>query len=353
MASAHQCPPGQIWSSVAKRCVLPAGAFIGAVGKSKEPCPEGQVWNPNPKIRRCIAKDIYGKLYGAEKLRAASAEQKRLRGTAKKSLVNGPKKPAKVASPPKAKPAAVPLIAAITPANRRNAELETKKPRANHIMPPGLTREKMLDWVSKQCSNQEDPATLEEYKDAELKDLRSLVKLGSGFCYTLDTIDNQIKSSIERGVPIKDILNPSYRLDEKDFGAIAEVGQRARKTYKLPKIPTEVPATHYKLFIGVAGEPDYKYVFMYDERKAKKQADGSIEYTAAIPEGGWIGYIPAKGTENLEKLIRKAWATGRLFTKATRPFVCCRFHVKKDKDYWRVDTAKRIKALEEEISGIV
>lgn len=342
------CPPGQIWSASAKRCVIPIGAFIGAVGKSKEPCPDGQVWNPNPKIRRCVAKDVFGKLYGAEKLRAASAEQKRLRGTAKKAASNatqgGPKKPVKVASPPKAA-----VAVASTPANKRNIELETKKPRANHMMPPGLTRDKMLEWIDKQCSNQEDPVTLEDYKDAELKDLRSIVKLGSGFCYTVDTIDQQIKSSIERGVPIKDILNPSYRLDDKDYGAIQEAGLRQRKTYKLPKLPVELPAKHYKLFVGVAGEPEFKYVFMYDERKAKKQADGSIDYTAAIPDGGWIGYIPSKGTTTLEKLVREAWDKGRLYTKATRPFVCCRFHLKKGKEFWANETEKKIKALEEEI----
>ena len=350
-----QCPPGQAWSDTAKRCVMTS--FIGAPGKSKEPCPDGQVWNPNPKIRRCIAKDIYGRLYGADKLKVASAEQKRLKAKTKKANSIGPKKPAKVASPPKAAAKAVvaaPVgVAGITPANKRNIELQTQKPRANHSMPPGLTREKMIDWVNKQCSNQEDPATLEDYKDLELKDLRSLVKLGSGFCYTVDTIDHHIKSSIERDVPIKDILNPSYRLDAKDYGAIEEAGKKARKTYKLPKVPVEQPASHYKLFLGVAGDPEFKLVFMFDNRKVKKLPDGSLEYTNAIPEGGWLGYIPAKGTAGLEKLVRQAWESGRLFTKATRPFACCRFHIKKSMEYWKSDTERKIKDLEDEIRGLV
>lgn len=35
--------------------------------------------------------------------------------------------------------------------------------------------------------------------------------------------------------PIKNIINPSYRLDSADYGAIQKVGKRLNKTYKCQK----------------------------------------------------------------------------------------------------------------------
>jgi len=339
------CPPGQTYSSLLKRCVLKE--IVGAKGRSAVPCPEGQIWNPAPASRRCVSRKVFGDLYGEGRLKAASAEQRRLRGTQKASSVKGPAKPAKVVSP------VVPRAAAITPANKRNAAFNVGAPRANSTMPPGLLREKMLEWVRKNCTNQEDPIMLEPYEEAELKDLRSMVKLNSGFCYTAETIDQHIKSSIERGVPIRDILNPSYRLDSKDFGAIDTAGKRAKKSYKLPVEPVEIPANHYKLLIDVMDDPKFKYVFLYDDRKVKKLPGGGADYSDAIPDGAWIGYIPAAGTDELVTLIRKAYTKGRLFTRATRPFLCCRFHLKKSKEFWATETDKKIKSMTEEIRDII
>jgi hypothetical protein len=295
---------------------------------------------------------VYKKLYGKSPAAAAAATRKAKAASVKAvKAVKGPPKPAKVVSPPRA--AAAAAVAGITPANKRNTEFEVGEPRDNSTMTPGLTRAAGIAWVAKHCTNQEDPATLEPYAEADLKDLRSVVRLGSGFCYTVDTLDQHIKSSIERGVPIKDMMNPSYRMDKRDFGSLALAGKRLRKTYKLPVEPVEMPAAHYKLFIGVMGDGSFKYVFLYDDRKVKALADGSKDYEPAIPEGGWIGYIPAAGTDELEKLIRKAYSKGRLFTRATRPFICCRFHLKKSKEHWAADTAKKIAAMVGEIRDII
>ena len=220
-------------------------------------------------------------------------------------------------------------------------------------MPPGLNRAEMVEWLTKHCHNTEDPVTLETYADMDLKDLRSLVRLGSGFCYTADGLDAHIKSSLERDVPIKNMMNPSYRLTARNFGAIKKQGRVRHKTYKLPKRMTELPAPHYKLYIGVIGEPEFKYIFLYDERKTIPIPGGLVDYGPAVPEGGWLGYIPATGTDSLEKLIKKAFSVGRLFNKASRPFGCCRVHVKKGREYWSTGTSEKISAMEEELRGIL
>jgi hypothetical protein len=247
-----------------------------------------------------------------------------------------------------------PVVAAgPSPANKAGLEFDIGEPRVHATMPPGLSRSEMVEWLTKHCRNTSDPISLDEYADMELKDLRSLVRLGSGFCYTADGLTSHIKSAVERDLPVKNILNPGYRLDARDFGAIEKQGRLLRKTYKLPTREAEIPAAHYKLFIDVVAEPNYKYVFLYDNRKLKKVAGGKVDYTPAIPDGGWLGYIPAAGTDELEKLIKKAHKVGRLFTKAERPFKCCRVHVKKSKEYWTGDVATKISAMEEEIRGIL
>jgi len=339
------CPAGQFYSAAAKRC-LRRDAQPLSKGHSQEPCPEGQVWNPAPGGRRCIRKNVFEKVFGAAAVRAASANQHRLRrGTRRNS-------PPRRASPVIVAPASS-LNRGVSPAIATHYEFDVGEPRVHATMPPGLKRDEMIEWLTKYCKNKEDPVTLEDYADAELKDLRSLVRLGSGFCYTTDAIDTHIKKSIERDVPVKNMLNPSWRLNARNYGAIQQQGKVLRKTYKLPARDVEVPAEHYKLFIGIISEQDFKYMFLYDSRKILKLANGQIEYTPALPEGGWLGYLPAEGTAELERLIKKAYKVGRLFNKATRPFGCCRVHVKKTKEFWKGDTAAKIAAMEEELRGIM
>ena len=337
------CPEGQFFSESAKRC-LPLKMKPSNKGSSLLPCPEGQVWNPVPNVRKCVRKNIYKMVFGSEKAAAASLEQKKLRSSVKKTVQLRKSKTIKVASLPKG---------AITPAVHGSVILESSEPRKNSLMPPGLARADMAKWVVTNCKNQEDPIMLEPFADAELRDLKSLVRLGSGFCYPVDILDQHVRASIERDVPVKDMMNPTYRLDSQDFGALKVAATVLKKGYTLPTEPSIKPASHYKFFIGVAGDPDYKLMFLFDDRKVKVLPGGAKEFSSAIPDGGWIGYIPAKGTVQLEKLIKEAFQRGRIFTKATRPFQCCRIHLKKDKAYWSDGWLGKIKAMEEEIQGIL
>lgn len=369
------CPAGQFYSEKTKMC-LPLKMKPMSRGKSLVPCPEGQVWNPDENVRRCVRKNLYKMIYGPEKAAVASLDQKKLRQlkvvrpkktvkTAKAVKANSIKKAVKAnttkktVSPKKAVKSVKEVVVrsslkgAITPALKETLPLKSAEPSKNSVMIPGLLREDMVKWIRNNCKNQEDPIMLEPYEEADLRDLRSLVRLGSGFCYTADVLDHHVRSSIERDVPVKDIMNPSYRLDANDYGALKVAATTLQKGYKLPSEPTEKPAAHYKLFIGVAGEPEFKVVFLFDERKVKKLPGGGQEFTGAIPDGGWIGWIPAKGTADLEKLIREAFSRGRMFTKADRPFKCCRVHLKKDKAHWSDGVAGKIKSMEEEIKGLL
>jgi len=352
------CPAGQFYSETAKQC-LPLKMKPLSRGKSLVPCPAGQVWNPEPNVRRCVRKDIYKALYGADKAGVASLKQRALVAVVNKTLKKMSKSKGKTKNKNKsnAKKASVKVVSltkrAITPALKETVEITSSAPRKNSVMAPGLSRDRMGEWVSSFCKNQEDPIMMEPYAEADLRDLRSLVRLGSGFCYTADVLDQHVRSSVERGVSVKDMMNPAYRLDAADYGALKKAASTLQKSYSLPSLPSEKPAAHYKLFIGVAGDPAFKLVFLFDERKVKKLPGGGQEFTNAIPDGGWIGYIPSAGTDVLEKLIKEAFKRGRVFTKAERPFLCCRFHLKKDKAYWADRVESKIKAMEEEISGLL
>lgn len=351
-----KCPPGQYYDKDAKKCLLNE-ILPGAKGKSQSPCREGEAWLP--AVRRCIRKNVYAADYGEKAVRAASAEQKRLRkGRAPVAAVPVAAAPVAAPAAPAVRRRASPVHivvpkAAASAARMEKLKIETKEPRENATMPPGLNRAEMVEWLTRHCHNTEDPVSLESFAEIDLKDLRSLVRLGSGFCYTVDGLDDHIKSSLERDVPVKNMLNPSYRLTARDYGAIKKQGRAIRKTYKLPKRITELPAEHYKLYIGVIGEPEYKYVFLYDERKTIPVPGGYVDYGPAVPEGGWLGYIPSAGTTTLEKLIKKAFRVGRLFNKVTKPFGCCRVHVKKGKEYWSTGAEAKIKAMEDELRDIL
>lgn len=112
------------------------------------------------------------------------------------------------------------------------------------------------------------------------------------------------------------------------------------------------PPPNYKLFIDKGDESPFKFVFLFDETKVKVKANGSKEYLPAIPDGGWLGYIPLSGTAELERLIKEAFKKGQRFNTSKPPFDCCKFHIKKNKDYWADNTDAKIKALESEISRL-
>jgi hypothetical protein len=272
---------------------------------------------------------LYKKIYGSPKKPLQSV----------KAL---PQKKPRSLTPPKSRPD-------ILPSGRQSLHVVAGKPRDNSFMESGLKRQDMLKWISGNCKNQEDPISLAPFTEMDDSELADIIKLGSGFCYPFESFDHHMKSSIDRGIPIKNIINPSYRLDSADYGAIQKVGKRLNKTYKLPKMVVAKPAPNYKLYIDKGDDSPFKFIFLFDETKVKIKANGTKEYAAAIPDGGWLGYIPSVGTENLERLIKDAFKKGQLFNTSKPPFDCCKFHIKKNKDYWKDNTDAKIESLESEI----
>ena len=318
-----ECGPGKKYSHILKMCVS-KGAFSASKGKSKSPCPNGRHWNAY--TRKCIRGSLHKKLYGH-----VSEKPKSIKSKGRPNIVTSGK-------------------GLVEKANKSfMANNNTFMANNNTFMAPGLPRKSMLEWVDKNCKNKENPISLEPFIETEGDELSSIVKLGSGFCYPVEALDQHIKSSIERGIPVKDIMNPSYRLTTGDYGAIEHVGKRANKTYKLPKMVVVKPDEKYKLYIDKGDSSDFKFVFLFDSTKVKVGPHGKKEYIQAIPEGGWLGYIPSSGTEELEKLIKIAFQNGQLFSKRNPPFNCCKFHIKKSKDYWTTNTVAKIKSLEAEI----
>ena len=353
------CPKGQVYWAKGKRCVYPE-ALPGLKGKSRSPCPAGKVWLPG--ARKCILKEVYEKHYGKAELAKAVKKQKVLGQrsvkqrskqrsiTKKKSksprakTFRAPVKPRSI-TPRKPKP-----VVGVTPAVRKTVKLSTSTPKKDSFMPPGLTTKKdMIDWVSEKCTNQQDSISLDPFDELPASDLKTMVRLGNQYCYLADDLDKHVRSQVERDTPLTDISNPWYRIDSADLGALEKQGLAHNNNYKLPTKSSEFPAEHYKLFIDVVDESPFKFVFLYDERKVKGPA-GDEDFSPAVPKGGFLGYIPEFDTEKLTSLIQKAYSAGRIFTKATRPFECCRFHLKKAKAYWAEDTKRKIKAMEDEIA---
>lgn len=327
-----ECPKGKVFLPALKRCVSKE-ALPKSKGHSRRACPSGKVWLP--LMRKCISTGVYEKHYGANKLSEVLQQQ---RGLARAAAV-----PRRITPRRSKRPGGPVGPGAATPAIRKSIKITYSSPRSNSYMPAILnTKEKRLSWIKAHCKNQEDAISLAPFTELDNPDLKSIVRLGNGFCYTASDLGQHVKTSVERGAPLKDISNPWYRIDERDLGALVEMG------IKLPVKAVEFPAEHYKLFVAPADNTPFKFIFLYDERRIKDN-----NYAPAIPDGGFLGYIPRAGTERLVGLIKRAFATGRLFTKAVRPFGCCRFHLKKTREYWSSDKERKIKAMEDEIEGII
>jgi hypothetical protein len=343
-----ECPAGKVYLKTLKRCI--SKDFLpGSKGRSRKACPDKKVWLE--KARKCISRDVFEKHYGVTKLADAVKKQKALgqrssrrsrssRSRRQKTPVAPKRITPKKATAPAPATAAAP--AAVTPAIRKTVPLITSEPKKDSYMSPGLSKSEMLSWIKSKCKNQEDAISLEPFKDMGSPDLKTIVRLGNNYCYLASDLSQHVKTSVERDLPLKDISEPWYRIDTADLGALKKQG------YKMPSKSTEFPADHYKLFVAPGDNSPYIFLFLYDERKIK---DG--DYGPAIPKGGFLGYIPRAGTEKLVSLIKRAFASGRLFTKVTRPFGCCRFHLMKTKDYWLNDTERKVKAMESEIEGII
>lgn len=338
------CPQGKIYWPEGKLCIRPE-ALPGAKGKSLSPCPPGKVWLKG--ARKCVSNNVYEKHYGKNKLVLTLKRQKRI---GQKTRKQSPIKP-KAITPKKVKPHVV--LHAVSPAITKISSLNVGKPRKDSYMPPGLkTKKNMIKWISDKCTNQSDSISLEPFSEMDSTQLKTIVRLGNDYCYLADDLDKHIRTSIENDVALKDITYPGYRIDSADLGAIQYQGLRLDNKYKLPSKLTEIPASHYKLYIDTVDNSPFKYIFLYDERKVKK-VGSALNYSPAIPNGGFLGYIPENGTNELVQLIKTAYLKGRLFTKVTRPFGCCRFHLKKTKDYWKDNTKRKIDSMIEEIKLIL
>jgi hypothetical protein len=348
------CPKGQVYWKEGKRCVYPE-ALPGIKGKSRSPCPAGKVWLSG--ARKCILKDVFEKHYGKAKLAEALQKQKALgqrsiqqRAVTRKKSKTPQRAPVKPRSITPRRP--LPVVG-VTPVVRKTIKLTTATAKKDSFMPPGLTSKKdMIDWVSQKCTNQQDTISLDPFDELPASELKTMVRLGNDYCYLADDMDKHIRSQVERDTPLTDIANPWYRINAADLGALEKQGLVQNKGYKLPTKISEFPAEHYKLFIDVVDDSPYKFVFLYDERKVKGPV-GDEDYSPAIPKGGFLGYIPEFDTEKLTGLIQKAYTAGRIFTKASRPFECCRFHLKKAKAYWSDETKRKIKAMEDEIAEFI
>lgn len=358
------CPPGKVYWAPLKKCIS-VDALPGVKGKSMSPCPQGKVWQN--ATRKCVLEEIYKKHYGTNKFKAAKAKQEH--------ILNLRMKTRKAKSPPRPraktpnavrekaphKPRSIspvrrnPFFAAAfsSPSNKFVSKLDTEEPRKDSFMPRAMKLKKsMLSWISEKCNNKEDVISQESFDEATTEELKTIVRLGNNFCYKAADLDQHIKSSIERDLPLKNISEPWYRIDSKDLGTIEHQNKLFDNSYELPVRTGEMPSDNYGLFIDSVDKSGFKYVFLFDKRKLKA-VDGIYNYSPAIPVGGWLGYIPEKGTDTLVSLIKKAFHSGTIFTKATNPFRCCRFHLKKTKEFWADNTERKIKAMEDEIRGII
>lgn len=108
--------------------------------------------------------------------------------------------------------------------------------------------------------------------------------------------------------------------------------------------------SEYKLFINIVDDDKFNFAFLYDEAKVTILENGGTSYSNAIPKGGWIGYIPTKGTDQLIKLIKEAHKKGLLYLNSREPLICCSVDIRKSKNHWNNST---ISTLVEDLKNLL
>lgn len=291
---------------------LPPAAAAAAVGR---PCPPNQV--RNPESGRCVSRT--GAI-GRRVLRR-NTERRRLLNAAARVPLPGAR-PATPATPARPGTPASPLIPMTPLANA---------PSANNLRA--------------QCINDGDPVMLENFKNMNADDLKSIVKIGPGpkkHCFLLDSIYQVYKTAADDNRPVKNPLNPSHILTKAELRTIDRMMLARDPSYRPPQ-RTMMNYMGYELDIA----PNGNYFRLRIVRRGVMAMD--------------LGYIPGdievRNTGSADttsaamiSALRELWDQRRMLRSADPLRVVGMIHLRKSKDFWRgADKINKFRELMGEI----
>lgn len=187
----------------------------------------------------------------------------------------------------------------------------------------------LLKQLEKECSNEIDPISQEEFRGMTISQLDDILKLGNKHCYTSESLYNHVNDMISKNRSANDPLDPSYILTPSELNRLYEIEKSKNPNFIEPS---------YKKYVYPTG---YRIGYLQDE-----------EFYAILlgtPYGNMLlGYIPSDIDSNMTgstdltsavviSNIQKIWELGRLLLNDRGdPTIlrCCNINLGYDKKYW-------------------
>jgi len=366
VTSPSGCGPAYIWNPRTSRCVLRTGtvgrrlvalelrmilrnaprpaAAPAAAPVAGRPCPDGQV--RNPASGRCVARggDIGRRVrFDAGNVltpRPARRPARRPRPVVAPGPAGGPRPcpPNQIRNPATGR--CVSQTGAIGRRVLRELNAAGPPPRpATPVATPTMNN------LKAQCINDGDPVMLENFKNMNANDLKSIVKIGPGpkkHCFLLDSIFRVYETAALDNQPVKNPLNPSYILSAAEIRTIDRMMLARDPSYRPPQ-RTMMNYKGYELDIT----PDGNYFWLRIMRRG----------TMAMNLGYIPGNIEVRDTGSADTTsaamvaaLRELWDQRRMLRSAEPLRVNGMIHLRKDKDFWRgADKINKFRSLMAEI----
>jgi len=202
-----------------------------------------------------------------------------------------------------------------------------------------------MNNLKAQCLNDGDPVMLENFKNMNANDLKSIVKIGPGpkkHCFLLDSIFRVYETAALNNQPVKNPLNPSYILSAAEIRTIDRMMLARDPSYRPPQ-RTMMNYKGYELDIT----PDGTYFRLRIVRRGTMAMDlGYIPGNIEVSDTGSADTTSAA----MVSALRELWDQRRMLRSAEPLRVNGMIHLRKTKDFWRgADRLNKFRSLMEEI----
>jgi hypothetical protein len=190
---------------------------------------------------------------------------------------------------------------------------------------------------------------MDSWEEMSVDQLRNTVRTQEGRVYTTESLEGIIAASLDTKQEPRDAYSRN-RLTRKNFRALRDVKLRSNPAYKLPARIQQRPPLYMRLIIQATNDGFYELALV-DDRTDPKQVIHHLGFVPGTLDAVHTGSADySSGT--LLALLQSAWENGKFLESYTKPFPCCRFHLRKNKGWWTSPGStpvNRLKAMIDEI----
>lgn len=231
----------------------------------------------------------------------------------------------------------------LNPATKRYVKIDGKIGRAV------LAKQKvdLLNDIKSKCNNDSDPISMDNFDEMTLEQLQNLVFIGEGDkknCYILENIFEVYKNAVLNNKPIKDPMDPSYILNDKEIQEINNKMKQKNENYVPPKFES-YPASYRLDIILSTRYINYFSIKVFKSNRVILDL-GIVPAWVETEHTGSVDYTSGVLVSNLQEL----WERKLFLTEDMKN--CVIPHFKYNYAYWQMDWREKFIALCDKIKEI-